>query len=170
MERYAKSLYNKELVAATSIFTRRTEEQRTKMRALVTGRKHTEEAKANMRAARALRGPVHADTGRKISAAHKGRTRTQAEIAAAEKRRGATHPPRSVEALRRMSNAQKGKVRSPEHRAKLAAAALGRKNNRVITDETRRSMSEAQRGKILSPEHKAKIAATLKARNAAAPR
>lgn len=64
------------------------------------------------------------------------------------------HP--SEETRRRMSEATRAAMRSPEARAKISAALKGRS----LGDETRRRLSEAMRGRRLSDEHRAKISAT----------
>ena len=56
------------------------------------------------------------------------------------------------------SRALKGRVITPEWRAKLSAAAQGR----VVPEVTRRAASKAHRGKPKSAEHRAKISAALK--------
>lgn len=59
-----------------------------------------------------------------------------------------------------MSAWQKGKPKSPEHRAKIAAA----NKKRVYSDELIAKLSAAQKGKVLSPETRAKISVANKGR------
>ena len=56
------------------------------------------------------------------------------------------------------SRSLKGRVFTPEWRAKLSAAAKGR----AVPEVTRKAASKAHKGKPKSPEHRAKIAAALK--------
>lgn len=64
---------------------------------------------------------------------------------------GKTHTPEAIEAIRLKNTGKhynKGAYRSPEHRAKLSAALMGRKNPDV---------AEKLRGRKLTDEHRAKI-------------
>ena len=68
----------------------------------------------------------------------------------------------SDEAKRKLSAAAKGRVKSPETRAKIAAAATGRPGTfkgRKHTAESLAKMSVAQKGHPVSEETKAKISA-----------
>lgn len=65
---------------------------------------------------------------------------------------------RTAEQRARMSAAQKGRVITPEHRAKISA--------RVVSAESREKMAAAKRGRKNSEETKAKRSASQKARNA----
>lgn len=64
------------------------------------------------------------------------------------------------EARAKQSAALKGRVRSPEHCARLRASMIGRGN----TPEARAKMSAAHTGLAQSPEHRARIGAAHKGR------
>ena len=64
----------------------------------------------------------------------------------------------SAETREKMRLAKVGKKLSPEHRAKIAAAGVGR----TATDETRQKLSVALRGKKLSEEMKSRISDSVK--------
>ncbi len=64
----------------------------------------------------------------------------------------------SDETRAKRSKALKGRTITPEWRAKLSAAAIGR----PISQATRDAASRTHKGKPKSPEHRAKIAAALK--------
>ena len=107
-------------------------EHRAKLSAAKKGKVHSPETRAKIGAAR--KGRTHApETRAKIGAASKGRTHTpeaRAEIGAVHKgntyRKGKKHSP---ETRAKMSAARKGKPKgpqSPEHRAKITAAANAR--------------------------------------------
>ena len=55
--------------------------------------------------------------------------------------------PRSLEARKRMSDAHKGKIQSPESNEKRRAALLGRKRG-PVSEETRRKLSESHMGQV----------------------
>jgi len=68
--------------------------------------------------------------------------------------------PKSEEHKRNLSKSQKGKINSPESRAKMSIKAKGR----VFSEEHKANLSAAmkrvpspRKGKVLSEEHKAKI-------------
>ena len=79
----------------------------------------------------------------------------------------------SDEVKQKLSEARKGKPRTPEHQAKLNEAAKNRKRSpehqaklneaakRKRSEETKKKMSDAQKGIPKSPEHKEKIRQTL---------
>lgn len=75
--------------------------------------------------------------------------------------------PKSPEHRAKIAAAMKGKRKSPEHVAKMSEALKGKPNLACLgvplTEEHRAKLSEAHRGKTLSAEHRAKIAATLTA-------
>ncbi len=74
----------------------------------------------------------------------------------------ATGGSRSAETRARMSAAQigiaKGRVLSPEHRAKIAAAGIGR----VVSTETRAKIAAARKGMRFSAAHREKLSARKK--------
>lgn len=91
---------------------------------------------------------------------------------------GMTH---SLAAREKMSSAQRGKNKTPEHQAAINAALKGRslsagcrsllaeaQRGRSASAETRQKMSASRIGKTLSDEAKAKISANVKLRHAAA--
>ena len=65
------------------------------------------------------------------------------------------------EARAKISAAHIGRPKSEEHRAKLAAASTGKS----ASPEARRKMSQAHHGRKFTEEHKARIAAALRAHN-----
>lgn len=118
------------------------EETLAKMSAAGLGRKMPPEVRAKISAA---------NKGRKLSAEHAEKLRAilrhrnaQPEQRAAGAAKKGRSP--SAETRAKMSASALGRRRapfSPEHRARLSAAASGR----VFSEETRRKMSEAKRGK-----------------------
>ena len=66
----------------------------------------------------------------------------------------------SDETRRKLSEANKGRKRSPETRRKLSEANKGK----TLSPEHRRKMSEANKGKTLSPEHRRKLSEARKGR------
>jgi hypothetical protein len=88
-----------------------------------------------------------------------------------------SHASPSLESRKRMSEAQKGKVMSPEARLKISLANTGRKltqearqkirqasTGRVVSMETRKKMSAAQKGRIISDKTRHKIGLAGKGR------
>jgi len=86
---------------------------------------------------------------------------------------GLRHKPAT---LKKISEAQKGKIISEEHRKKLREFNLGKKKSkearqnmsegqkgRIQSEETKRKISEARKGKSLSEEHKQKVSIGVKA-------
>ncbi len=63
----------------------------------------------------------------------------------------------------RIGAAQKGKPKTAEHRAKLSAAAIGRRGYRH-TEDSKARMSAAQKGRRLTPPHRQKISAAMQGR------
>jgi hypothetical protein len=61
------------------------------------------------------------------------------------------------EYLKKMSDVQKGKTLSEEHKEKLRKAATGR----VFDEATRKKLSESMKARRLSPEHKQRIREAL---------
>lgn len=108
-------------------------------------------------------------TRAKISAANKGRKRPDWVIAkmkagheAAKQRRLESMTPEQREAFnerqakyqaKRQAYSASPYVKTPEHRAKISAARLGRR----VSDETRAKMSASHKGKTVSVETRAKI-------------
>ena len=103
----------------------------------------------------------------KIAAANRGKKHTvEAKAKMSEIAKN-----RSIETRLHMSEAQKGKKHSLEHKEKIGISSMGRKHSDEtkakmkesrakrlpISDETRFNMSEAQKGKKLSVETKEKI-------------
>ena len=153
------------------------------------GVKYSDEGRANLSAA--LQGkrrgkPRDPEAAAKTANAHRGMKRsaeTCARISAALT--GKKHPPRSAEWRQRLSDAQKGKSRSPEvmaalqkgraareftddQRAALAEATRRRYESGALSRERppeyREKIAAALRGRELSPEHRAKISAAMKGR------
>jgi len=64
----------------------------------------------------------------------------------------------------RISASLRGRIFSPEHRAKLSAAMKGVQNflGKKHSSQTRAKMSVAQKGKIFAPEHRARLSAAGK--------
>lgn len=73
--------------------------------------------------------------------------------------------PKSPEHRAKIAAAMKGKKKSPEHVAKMSAAFKGKPNlacrGKPLSEEHRAKLSAAHTGKTLSPEHRAKIASSL---------
>jgi hypothetical protein len=81
---------------------------------------------------------------------------------------GKTHTPEAIEAIRLKNTGKhynKGAYRSPEHRAKLSAALMGRKNpdvaeklrGRKLTDEHRANIGKGGKGRQFSVEAREKL-------------
>lgn len=86
----------------------------------------------------------------------------------------------SEETRRKISEASKGKKRSPEQRRRMSEGRSGKPGRRVgiderrriseklmghaVSEETRKKMSEARRGKSLTEEHKRKLSESHKKR------
>src|SRR4029077_9072076 len=73
-------------------------------------------------------------------------------------REGGSHGSLSAETRARMSAAHKGRVVSPETRAKITATLTGRKNG-PRSDETRKKISDAHRGRTASAATKSRLSA-----------
>ena len=67
----------------------------------------------------------------------------------------------SPEAIKKMSEAHKGKKISENTRKKISESKKGKK----LSENTRKKMSELRKGKNLSEEHKRKVSAALSGRN-----
>lgn len=66
----------------------------------------------------------------------------------------------------KMSESQRGRIFTDEHRKKLSLSHIGKPNKRKgipLSDEAKRKLSDAHKGKKLSEEHKRKISLSLKA-------
>lgn len=123
------------------------------------GRRHTEEAKALIRAARLAR-TMSAETGAKISAALRGLKRTPEQrerYRAATLARGGFTPEMQAKA----AASRTGRKLSPEHRAALSAARKGKPKSA----EHRAAIGAAHRGKTHSPELRAKMSEGRRAGN-----
>jgi hypothetical protein len=64
----------------------------------------------------------------------------------------------TIEAKKRMSDANLGRIISPEHREKISRANLGR----TLTAETKEKIGVASKGKVISDDTRIKIANTLR--------
>lgn len=110
-----------------------------------------------------MKGKHHTEeTKQKISIAntgHKHTEETKKKIAEASRnyiRKTGYHL--SEEHKQNISNALKGKKKSPEHIEKVRKANTGK----IITDEQRKRMSESHKGRKLSEEQKRKISESMK--------
>ena len=59
----------------------------------------------------------------------------------------------SEESKQRLSETLKGKPKTPEHKARIGRANLGKNTGRIASDETREKLSNAARGREFSAEH-----------------
>ena len=64
----------------------------------------------------------------------------------------------TIEAKKRMSDANLGRIISPEHREKISRANLGR----TLTAETKEKIGVASKGRVISDDTRTKIANTLR--------
>jgi hypothetical protein len=64
----------------------------------------------------------------------------------------------TIETKKRLRDVNLGRIISPEHRAKISKALLGRK----LTDETKRKIGVASKSRVLSDDARTKIANTLR--------
>lgn len=80
--------------------------------------------------------------------------------------KGGKHGKRSDETRKKISEANKGKKRSPEQIIKMRNASLGNKNfeGKHHSEETKKKISEAHNGKKLTEEHKMKLSKSGKGR------
>lgn len=72
-----------------------------------------------------------------------------------------------------MSQSQRGRTFTIEHRKKLSLSHIGKPNKRKgtpLSDEAKRKISDANQGRNLSEEHKRKISLSLKATLSKKPR
>lgn len=122
-------------------------ETRAKISAVQIGKKLAPEHRAKI--STRLIGNQHTK-GRKLSEEHKAAIR-------------AYNADRDPEIYRRLHDGNRGRKRSAETRAKMAAAQLGKKHS----DETRAKLSEQRRGKTISPETRARIAESVRRTKAA---
>lgn len=121
------------------------------------GYRHSDEAKAIIRAAR-LKWTVSAETVAKISAANRGKKRSPEQVEryrAASKLRGFTPEAREKARLARL-----GTPLSAETKAKLSAVRRGKPKSL----EHRAAIGKANLGRVFPPEFGAKISATKRAR------
>ena len=102
-----------------------------------------------------MKGKHHTEeTKQKISIANTGHKHTEASRNYIRK----TGYHLSEEHKQNISNALKGKKKSPEHIEKVRKANTGK----IITDEQRKRMSESHKGRKLSEEQKRKISESMK--------
>lgn len=136
----------------------RSAETRIKMSLAMTGKKHSDEHRKNLSAARmgVPTKPCKESTKQAIGAANSGKkpsneTREKLRAANLGKIRG----PNSKEVNARISAGNLGKTISAETRAKISLANTGR----VPSEEARLKMSQAKLGKTKSSETRARMAA-----------
>jgi len=152
---------------------------------LLLGRKHSDEARANMSKAALERKPPTQETKNKISKAMLGKTPSPKVISNVSKSftckkrklfsaeaKANMSKPKSAETRAKMSKASKGKPKSDEHRANMSKAHKGRKlsdetklkMSKPKSAETRAKMSKASKGKPKSDEHRANMSKAHKGR------
>jgi hypothetical protein len=135
--------------------TNMSEESLEKLRQKATGRKHSEDAKRKMSAAKKGQVPhnkgkqASEETRRKLSEARKGVSNhteeSRRKIAMAST--GRTH---TEESKRKIGDAHRGKTVSEETRQKLSGSLKGRvppNRGKKMSEEQRRKLSEARKGK-----------------------
>lgn len=135
------------------------------------GRVLSEETKKIIR--KAVKNSMTVEVRRKMSESAKGKIiseETRRKISEAHK--GRKHPPFTDEALKKMSEFQRNRVREPmseETKKKLSEAHKGR-NKPPLSEETRRKMSEVRRGrKRKTPMTEEHIRNLVASRNASLP-
>jgi len=114
------------------------------------GKKHSDETRAKMRAARANRPPISEET----------RERHRASATEREQQKRESGFEVSVETRRKLSEAGKGREVSVETRSKISAANSGI----ALTKEHRQKLSAAHAGMVLTEEHRAAISRGLAGR------
>ncbi len=111
------------------------------------------------------KGKKHSEeTKRKLSEAHQGQipwNKGKTHSEEAKRKMSENNPMKRPEVRRKLSEANKGKKRSPlseEQRRKLSEANKGK----VLSAETRRKISKANKGRVLSAETRRKISKAQK--------